>query len=206
MSSEQKDIQVLESAIMEEAREEVSQVLNQARARADSIHQQVSAQTDAEREAILQQAREKAHTLREHAAAAAQMESQALKLERREQLLDRVFTAARQQLPSVAQWPDYDQIKRHLVREAVEQMGADEVLVRADAETLREMNEEMLADLERELGVRLRIGKPLTQSTGIILETPDGHRRYDNTLETRLTRMRKGLRTPVYHILMGETL
>ena len=37
-----------------------------------------------------------------------------------------------------------------------------------------------------------------------MLETPDGHRRYDNTLETRLARMKDDLRTPIYHILMGD--
>jgi vacuolar-type H+-ATPase subunit E/Vma4 len=92
------------------------------------------------------------------------------------------------------------------VREAVAHLGTDEALVRADVETRKVLNDEVLVDLGRELGVRLRAGEPLAQSTGIVLETPDGHRRYDNTLETRITRMWDGLRTPVYHILMGETL
>jgi vacuolar-type H+-ATPase subunit E/Vma4 len=205
MSPEQSDIQALESTIMEEAREEASQILADAQAQAESIQQQAQAQADAEREVILQRAREEAKALREHAAAAAQLEAQTLKLKRREQLLERTFADARRELASVPQWLDYEQIAHRLVYEALENLGADEVLVRADEGTRRVLGDEVLADLGRGLGVHMRIGEPLTQSTGVVLETPDGHRRYDNTLETRLARMRDALRTPVYRVLMGET-
>jgi len=213
MSPKHSDIQALERAIISDAREETEQILADAQARAEDIRAQAQAQADAEREAILQQARQEAETLRSHAAAAAQLEAQTLKLKRREQLLERVFTDARQQLASAPQWPDYEQIARRLVREAVERLGADEVLVRADERTQKVLNDEVLADLGKSLlpvggteGGGLRTGAPLTQSTGVALETPDGHRRYDNTLETRLARMQDGLRAPVYHILRGETV
>ena len=54
--------------------------------------------------------------------------------------------------------------------------------------------------------VTLTLGDRLETGTGIILATPDGRRRYDNTFETRLARMEDGLRTAVYHILMEDTL
>jgi vacuolar-type H+-ATPase subunit E/Vma4 len=109
-------------------------------------------------------------------------------------------------LASVAQWPDYEQIAYRLVREAVEHLVTDEALVRADEETQRLLSDQVLTDLGQELGVRLHTGDILAQSTGVVLETSDHHRRYDNTLETRLGRMKDSLRTPVYHILMGETV
>ena len=61
-----------------------------------------------------------------------------------------------------------------------------------------------LLDLQEELAVQLELGDPPERGTGVVLVTADGHRRYDNTLETRLGRMQAALRTPVYHILMGE--
>jgi V/A-type H+-transporting ATPase subunit E len=205
MSPEQNDIQALGNAIMEEARQKVNQILADAQAQADSIHQQAQVQADTEREAILQRAREEAQALHEHTIAAAQLEAQRLKLKRREQVLERTLADARQQLASAPQWPDYEQIAKRLVREAVEHLGTGEVLVRADVGTRKMLDDQVLANLGRELGVRLRAGEALAQSTGVVLETPDGHRRYDNTLETRIARMRDGLRTPAYHILMGET-
>jgi len=226
MMPEYSDIQALERAIKGDAREEAEQILADAQARAEDIRRQAEAQADAEREAILQRARQEAEALRSHAAAAAQLEAQTLKLKRRELLLELVFADVRRQLASAPQWPDYEQIAHRLVREAVERLGAAEVLVRADERTRRVLDDKALADLGTSLPpvggteggafppvggteggpVRLHAGEPLARGTGVVLETPDGHRRYDNTLETRLTRMQEGLRTPVYHILMGETV
>jgi len=203
---EHSDIQALERAIIGDAREEAGQILADARARAEDIRRQAEKQADAKRDMILQRAQQEAETLHSHAAAAAQLEAQTLRLKRREQLLERVFANARQQLASAPGWPDYEQIARHLVREAAERLGADEALVRADERTRQVLDDDMLVDLGKELGVHLQASEPLAQGTGAALETPDGHRRYDNTLETRLARMQDELRAPVYHILMGETL
>ena len=204
MSPERSNIQALVNAIREEAREEASRILANAQTEAESIRSQAQAQATAKREAILEQARQEAEILREHATAAAHLEAQTLVLKRREQLLERVFADTRQRLASILQRPDYEQIARYLLREAVKGLGADEVVVQADEETRKVLSDAALTKLERELGVRLRTGKPLIQSTGVIVETSDGHRLYDNRLETRLARMRDVLRAPVYRILMGE--
>ena len=64
----------------------------------------------------------------------------------------------------------------------------------------------MLEKISEELNVPLKLGAPLKKGTGAVVETPDGHINYDNTLETRLARLQNSLRSPVYHILMGESL
>lgn len=206
MSLELDNIQALESAIMDEAREEARQILADAEAQAGQIHQQAEAQANDEREAILQRAQREAEMLHSQAAATAQLEARTLKLKRREQLLERVFTSARQELATAPQWPDYEQVVRRLVREAVEHLGADEVVVRVDQETQKIINDDILAEIGQALGVQIYAGEPLSQSTGVELATPDGHRRYDNTLQTRLARKQDALRAPVYRILMGETV
>jgi len=194
----------LERAIKEQARKEARQILVDAQAQVERIRGQGQARADAEREAILRRAHEEDQTLRSHATAAARLGAHTLKLKRRELLLERVFDAVRQQMASAPDWPDYEQILHRLLREAVHSLGTSEALVlRADERTRQLLDEGTLANLAQELGVRLYIGAPLLQGTGIVLETPDGHRRYDNTLEHRLARMREALRTPVYHILMG---
>jgi len=194
----------LRDAILEEAKGEARQILADAENQATSIQKRVQAETDAEREAILQRAQEEAEELRSHAAAVAQLEAQTLKLKRREQLLERVFANTRQRLTSAPQWPNYRQIVHDLVREAIKRLNVDEATVQADKETQQLLDDEMLDVLEKESGAHLHIGESLNEGTGVVLETLDGHRRYDNTLETRLARMQDELRAPVYHILMGE--
>ena len=52
----------------------------------------------------------------------------------------------------------------------------------------------------------MKLAHPLEKGTGVVVETHDGHLQYDNTLETRLNRLQNLLRSPVYHLLMGETI
>ena len=48
-----------------------------------------------------------------------------MQLEHREKLLDKVFKDAREQLPTVEQWTDYDQIALHLLHEALGQLAVE---------------------------------------------------------------------------------
>ena len=78
--------------------------------------------------------------------------------------------------------------------------------MRADAETLKSLPSHVLESISKEAGVNVRLGDPLEDGLGIIVETEDKHRQYDNTLGTRLRRMQDTLRSSVHRILMGEAL
>jgi vacuolar-type H+-ATPase subunit E/Vma4 len=199
----QDNIESLEQAIIQEAQGEAQQIVESAQTQAQIIYQEAESQVKTEGNGILERARKKADTLRSQAEAAARIDAQTLKLKRREQLLAQVFDRARERLSSATQWPDYDQVARQLVRDAIEHLGSDNVLVRTDPETQKVLTPGVLAELATEIGVYMRPGEPLLEGTGIILETPDGHCRYDNRLETRLARIQSALRTSVYHILTG---
>lgn len=205
MSARYGDIQSLEAVITTEARQDAAKITAETQSRIASIRRQARERSDAQRSAILGQARKKVETLRSQAVTSAQLEAQALKLERREALLARVMDEARRKLADVASWPDYAQIVRRLIREAAGVLGAESLVILADDKTRPVLDEAAWADLAEELGVQLELGEPLEQGTGVVIVTADGHRRYDNALETRLDRMQAALRAPVYHILMGET-
>jgi vacuolar-type H+-ATPase subunit E/Vma4 len=208
------DVQGLRKAIMAEAKAETSQILQDAEAKARSVREQARSQAEAKREQILERAHQEVGDGCSHTIAMAQLEAQTLKLKRREQLLERTFAQARQRLAALPQSPDYAQVARCLVKEAAACLlpppggrlggGPDQELVLlADQETRTVLSDEVLADLENELGLRLLVGEPLTRGVGVVLRTVDGHRQFDNTLGTRLSRMRDALRAPIYHILMG---
>jgi vacuolar-type H+-ATPase subunit E/Vma4 len=200
----QDTVESLERAILEEAKGEAQQIVESAQTQAQIIYQETQSQVKTEGNVILDRARKKAETLRSQTEASARIDAQTLKLKRRERLLTQVFDRAHEQLASATQWPDYNQVTRHLVRDAVAHLGSDNILVRADPETQKALTPDVLAELSTEIGVYMRPGESLTEGTGIILETPDGHCRYDNRLETRLARIQSALRTPVYRILTGE--
>ena len=206
MRSVEESIQALSRAVLSEARAEAEQILADAKAKAEAVRQHVQEQATTERAEILADASGEAERIRSQVLATTQLKARTLQLERREELLDRVFEAAWQQLPTVQQATDYDQTVYHLLREALIHLGADAAQVRADERTRMHLTDEVLTTISKEVGGQVQLGTPLKQGRGVIVETADGHRQYDNTLETRLSRLQEELRSPVYHLLLGESL
>lgn len=205
MRSVDENIEALSRAVLSEARSQAEQILAEAREKAGAIRQRARQQADAEREEILEHAEQEAARVRGQAVAAAQLEARTLHLEQREELLEGVFKAAREQLPSVPGWKDYDQITANLLREALEHLGASSAQVRADETTRKFLTDQVLADISEDLNVQLQTGPVLDQGIGVIVQTMDGHLQYDNTLGARLSRMQNSLRARVYHLLTGES-
>ena len=206
MESVEESLQALSRTVLRQAGADAKQVLADARTDADAVRKRAQQQAETEREQILERTRQEAGRIRSQSIAAAQLKARTLKLERREELLNDVFDAARQRLPMIRQWTDYDQIVRQLARESVARLRAEECLIRADERAREILADDVLAELSRESGVQLQLGDALEERIGVIAETLAGHRQYDNTLQARLQRLQDELRFPVYHLLMGEPL
>ncbi len=206
MTPVEGNIELLAQAVMSQADGEAEQMISAARAKAEKIRQQAKEQAEAERRKILEQAAKEAERIRRQTVASAQIKARMLELSQREQLLTDVFQAALERLPDVVRARDYSQIAEELLREAVADLGAPAVEIRADAATRRLLTKERLLKISKELKVKMALKGQLDKGLGVIVQTVDGRMQYDNTLETRLNRMQNELRSPVHHILMGEVL
>lgn len=206
MAPVEGNMDMLSQAVLKEAQAESEKVLAGAREKADAIWKRARDRAEAERRGILENANTERERIRQQAIASAQIQARTVQLEHREKLLRRVFDAAHQQLPSIQQWSDYEKIACTLLREAASNLHSEAVKVRADKTTLQYLTKPVLEEMAKELNVKLLVGEPLLEGIGVIAETEDGRRRYDNTLQTRLDRMQDSLRSPVYHVLIGESL
>jgi V/A-type H+-transporting ATPase subunit E len=206
MTSAEENIQALSRAVLSEARSEAQQILAEARDKAEAIRQRAQEQAQVEREEILEHARREAKQVRSQCLAAARLQARKIRLERREQLLDEVFDAVRQRMPTIQQRTDYDQMVRKWVREAVLRLGSSAARIRCDERTHGILSSGALSELSEDLNAQLQLGDQLERGLGIVAETMDGHLKYDNTLEARLERRRDELRGPVYRLLMGDPL
>jgi vacuolar-type H+-ATPase subunit E/Vma4 len=194
----------LTRGVLGEAQAEARQILEDARSRAASIRQKAQEQADSRREEIRRRANREMEPIRSQAVASAQIEAQRLRLDFRERLLNQVFATARDSLHSAPDWADYGDILRGLIREAANSLAAKQAVIHADERTLEHLSASLLADMEEQLGVHLERGGSLDSGdVGVVAETPDGHRRYQDTLEARLERLQDTLRAPVYRILRG---
>ena len=204
MKTDAKDIEMLERAILTEARDEADHIKAEAKEKADAIRKRAQERAEVERKTILDRARGDADRLRSQAIATAQLKARSLELAHREQLLDRVFKAAKEKLRDVQNRPDYDQIAAMLLREALTQLRVNQANVRADERTQKSLKKSVLHDISKEINGEYKLADSLEEGTGIIVDAADGKLEYDNTLETRLGRLQDSLRSSAYKVLIGE--
>lgn len=204
MNSEAENIAELERAILIEAREEAEQMQVEAKEKAEAIHKRAQEQAESERKAVLDRAREDADRLRSQATATAQLKARSSQLEHREKVLDNVFTEVKKQLDAVKKRPEYDAIAALLLREALTQLRVSKADIRADEATQKALKKGALDEIAKELKGEFTISGGLDEGTGVVVNASAGKIHYDNTLETRLSRLQNTLRASVYKVLMGE--
>lgn len=206
MKPEDETIEILARAILRDARDEADQLQADGQIKAEEIRQKALEQAEVERREILEGARKEAERLRGQVVASAQLKARTMQLEQREKMLERVFKDAKERLQSIQKRPDYGKIATDLLREAVVQLNASDAEIRADAVTQKIFQSGVLDTVAKELNLKASIQETLEDGIGVIVDTADGHLHYDNTLQTRLDRLRNALRSPVYQVLMGEKL
>jgi V/A-type H+-transporting ATPase subunit E len=200
----QQDLDTLTQAITREAERDRQRILGDGQARAEAIRAQMQVQVAEETAQLVQAAEAKAARAKQETLGAAGLEAQALKVRMRESLLEQVFGRASGAFQTPTQWQDYAAILESLVTEAVEHLGGGKLVVRADEDTLTVLDQALLDRISQATHSELSLGSILLEATGVVVESPDGHVRYDNTLQTRLGRMRAALRAPVYRVLVGD--
>lgn len=206
MKPEEENIENLSRAILFEAQADAEQIKAEAGEKAEAIRKQAQQRAESVRSEIMERAKQEAERIRSQVVATAQMKARTLQLEHREKLLDKVFDTAKEKLSALQKRPDYDKVVIELVREAIDQLKVDQAEVRVDAVSQKSLNEKALSELSSDLKIKLSVGKALDEGTGIIVDADNGRLHYDNTLETRLSRLQGALRSAVYHVLMGERL
>lgn len=203
MNSGDGDVELLSRAILNEAQSEAQDLQADAQSKASDVRQRAQAEAEQQRKEILEQAQREAARLRSQAIATAQLKARSGELAHREKLLIQVFEAAERGIEFLTQRKDYGSVAMSLLREGVAQMNAPAIEVRMDAATAKHLTASSLESVGKEMHVSLSVGEALQHGTGLVLQTPDGHLQFDNTLETRLARMRSNLRAAVYEILTG---
>jgi len=205
MKPEEENIERLEKAILQEARDEAGQVKADAQAKADEIRKRAQAQAESERTVILDRANEDVERLRGQSVASAQLKARTLELEHREELLNKVFDAARKKLSDVKKRSNFDEVAVQLLREALSQLTVETAEVSADDATQKALQSQ-LDGISKEFNVNITLGIALKEGTGVIVDAANGKIHYDNTLETRLNRKQSELRSSVFQVLNGERL
>jgi vacuolar-type H+-ATPase subunit E/Vma4 len=76
--------------------------------------------------------------------------------------------------------------------------------ITADEFTQKALKKGALGAISKELNGEFSLAGTLGEGTGIVVDSAGGKIHYDNTLETRLSRLQNTLRSAVHKVLMGE--
>ena len=131
---------------------------------------------------------------------AAELEARNIQLKALEKAVNDVFDAASIQV-SELKGATYDRAMERLIQEGLEIIGPKAKVQCAPKDS------RIVASAVKKLSGNKKVfmdDDPVETMGGVVLTTPDGSVRFDNTFEARLERMRPNLRKEVAAVLTGE--
>lgn len=175
-------------ALERDANAQIEQLLAQARAEAENVTASMTAAL-AQRQGAAAEARERTRLIEvEQAVTRARRSARRSVLEARERLLERVFAAARSELPAAAAGAGYRAGLPAALAGALAAVGGEEAVIRCP--------ETLVRDLERlrpPTTPRARVVVDPAAGSGFHVASADGAVEVDDTLESRLDRLRPEL-------------
>ncbi len=193
--------------INKEAEQKIQYLLSEAQKEAERIKAEARKRAEAKAEWILRKARTQAEIEKQRIIASARLEVRKKRLQVQEELIREVIEALRERLADLPE-EEYFPMIVDLTAKAAEELGSESIVVRSNEKTLNllsEKLEEFRKELAEKLGreVEVSLGEPVKTIGSVIVETPDGTVRVDNTFEARIERFESELRAEIAKALFG---
>jgi V/A-type H+-transporting ATPase subunit E len=213
-----KGVEKIISHIEDDAEKEISEILRKARAEADAITKTAREKATRESERILSNGRRIASLEGQKIIAEARIDVRRKRMDVQEKAITTSFEAAKKALEELAEkgkWNDlvYKDVMFSLVSSASEIVAGNKlelVFNQKDSKTFsKEMLEELNAFVKNKIGreISLALSDDIIQCIGgVLVRDLDNHVEVDQTLETKLKRLRESLRIDVAKILFGDRI
>jgi len=197
----------------------VSSILNDAQIKADSVSEEaekksISILTEGEKIAlmeknhILEDGKKQSNMKYQQIISEAKMNSRRMGLDAREEVIEESFKKAEEKLKEIAfsESAEYKESLNEIITEAAQEIGGGEMIIslkQEDVPKIKDSIPSIEADLKDKTGneTKIEIGDNINTIGGAILKTKNGDIEVNNTIEARLLRFKKSLRSEVAQVL-----
>lgn len=192
------------SSIQSDAQQKADEILSKATAQCDEISAAGEVKAEEEKQQILSSAEKQADMKYQQIISEAKVNSRRKELESREELIEKAFRVASEKIEKQASEnsANYVDSLKTMVKDASVQVGGSqlEILVREDdVDNIKSMIDEVSEYVTKETGneTSFIIGEPIDIIGGAVVKTVDGEIEVKNTIEARMLRYKKYLRSEV---------
>jgi V/A-type H+-transporting ATPase subunit E len=197
----------------------VSSILSDAKFKADSISEEAENESKSileegekialmEKEKILEDGKKQSAMRYQQIISEAKMKSRRMELDSREEVIEKSFKRAEEKLVKIAssESAEYKESIKNIITEAALEIGGGDLILLLKSEDeakIKDSISEIENDVKAKTGkeTNLEIGNNINTIGGTIIKTKNGDIEVNNTIEARMLRFKKSLRSEVARIL-----
>lgn len=198
------------SSIMSEAQDKADKIIQDAQAEVDQINGDATKNAEAEKNKILENGKKQSDMRYQQIISEAKMNARRAELGAKEEVIEATFSKAFDELSQIASSGDEQYVRAlaNMVKEACIEIGGGDLIVKvkeSDASTISSKFSSIINDIKSYTGVEttLTLGEPVDIIGGAIVTTANGDIEVNNTIESRLDRNKKILRSEVASVLFN---
>lgn len=196
------------SSIMSDAQIKADSILGKVEEKRNSILADGEKEAQMEKTKILEDAQKQSNMKYQQIISEAKMNSRRMELEAREEIIENAFNKALERLKEIASSDaiEYKESLTQIITEAATEIGGGELIVllkESDVAKVKDSIRAIAEDVTGKTGktTTLEIGENIKTIGGAVVKTKNGEIEVNNTIEARMLRFKKDLRSKVAAVL-----
>ncbi|XRO76278.1 V-type proton ATPase subunit E [Methanocaldococcus sp. 10A] len=184
----------IKSKILEDAKAEANKIIAQAEEEKAKILEKAREEAEKRKAEILKKGEKEAEMTKSRIISEAKLEAKKKLLEAKEEIIEKAIEKLKEELVKLPGQPDYKDKLIKLIRDGAVSLGGGELVVRLNRRDMDIIDDATLWNLEKEVEnmtkkvTVLKKGEPVDITGGCIIETIDGLKLLDNSLEAIFNR------------------
>jgi V/A-type H+-transporting ATPase subunit E len=184
----------IKAKILEDAKAEANKIISEAEEEKAKILEKAKEEAEKRKAEILKRGEKEAEMTKSRIISEAKLEAKKKLLEAKEGIIEMAINKLKEELVKLPEQPEYKDKLINLIKDGAVSLGGGELIVRLNSRDMGLIEDSTLWNLEKEIEsitkkvTVLKKGDPVDIIGGCIIETADGLKSLDNSLEAIFNR------------------